>query len=128
MGSVRVFLPHSKPYLKPLHWTPLFTSVTHYKSYCTIGNRFNLPFVVNIIILHYMSLLSKATYILWVIPTGAIWGEVSCPRTQRLADCSGTQTSHLLIRSSAHYPLSYSLPMIRTIILKPNSSNNLLII
>ena len=37
---------------------------------------------------HYMSLLSKATYSILTIPTGAIWGEVSCPGTQGHADYS----------------------------------------
>ena len=44
--------------------------------------------------LHYMLLVTfypkRLTYsILWAIPTGAIWGEVSCPGTQRHADCTG---------------------------------------
>ena len=47
------------------------------------------------ITLHYMLLVrrfypKRLTYsILWAIPTGAIWGEVCCPGTQRHADCSG---------------------------------------
>ena len=43
---------------------------------------------------HVLDTLSKATYIhavLWAIPTGAVWGEVTCPGTQQHADCSGTQ-------------------------------------
>ena len=35
----------------------------------------------------------RLTYsILWAILTGAIWGEVSCPGTQRHADCRGVWT------------------------------------
>jgi len=58
--------------------------------------------------LHYMLLVKRfypmrLTYsILWAIPTGAIWGEVSCPGTQRHADCSGTRTCYPLSRRSAH--------------------------
>ena len=46
--------------------------------------------------------------ILWTIPTGAIWGEVSCPGTQLHADCSGVWTCAPLIRTPTLYPLRHA--------------------
>ena len=41
-------------------------------------------------LLGYMSFVRRFYPKLWTIPTGAVWGEVSCPGTQLHADCSGT--------------------------------------
>ena len=70
--------------------------------------------ILGILTLHYMSLVrrfypKRLTYsILWTIPTGAIWGEVSCPGTQRHADCSGVWTCDHLIRKPTHKPLHHT--------------------
>ena len=66
--------------------------------------------------LYYMLLVrrfypKRLTYsILWTIPTGAIWGEVSCPGTQRHADCSGVWTCDPLIPTPRLYPLRHTPP------------------
>ena len=50
---------------------------------------------------------------LWTIPTGAIWGEVSCPGTQRHAGCSGVWTCDHLIWTPTHNPLRHTPPWLR---------------
>ena len=72
---------------------------------------------VHFFFLHYMLLVRRfypkwLTYsILWTISTGAIWGEVSCPGTQRHADCSVVWTCDPLIRTPTHNPLRHTPPM-----------------
>ena len=70
--------------------------------------------VTHHITLHYMLLIrcfypKRLTYSkLWAIPTGASWGEASCPGTQRHADCSGVWTCDPLILTPAHNPLHHT--------------------
>ena len=53
----------------------------------------------------------RLTYsILGTIPTGAIWDEVSCPGTQRHADCSAVWTCDPLIWTPTHNPLRHTPP------------------
>ena len=72
---------------------------------------FQARYVNTFFVLHYMSLVrrfypKRLTYsILWAIPTGAIWGEVSCPGTHRHADCSGVWTCDPLIPTPTLNPL-----------------------
>ena len=57
----------------------------------------------------------RLTYsILWAIPTGAIWGEVSCPGTQLHADCSGVWTCAPLIPTPRLYPLRQTPPNLQS--------------
>ena len=60
----------------------------------------------------------RLTYsVLWAIPTGVIWGEVSCPGTQRHADCNGVWTCDPLVPIPRLCPLRHTPPMLPSVCL-----------